>query len=53
MHQIPGLYIADSDDKGRGVFTSIDISAGDTIEICPVIAIPKSSATHYTQNYPP
>ncbi len=42
MHQIPGLYIADSDDKGRGVFTSIDISAGDTIEICPVIAIPKA-----------
>lgn len=42
MHQIPGLYITSSTDKGRGVFTSIDISEGDTIEVCPVIIIPKS-----------
>lgn len=42
MHQIPGLYISHTASKGRGVFTSIDIHAGDTIEICPVIIIPKS-----------
>ncbi len=42
MHQIPGLYITESEHKGRGVFTSIDISEGDTIEICPVIQIPKA-----------
>ena len=42
MHQIPGLYITESERKGRGVFTSIDISEGDTIEICPVIQIPKA-----------
>ncbi len=41
MHQIPGLYILDSLDKGRGVFTSIEISEGDLIEICPVIEISK------------
>ena len=42
MHQIPGLYITSSTDKGSGVFTSIDISEGDIIEVCPVIIIPKS-----------
>jgi SET domain-containing protein len=42
MHQIPGLYTANTSDRGRGVFTSIDINAGDTIEVCPVIIIPKS-----------
>jgi len=42
MHQIPGLYILDSIQKGRGVYTSIDINEGDTIEICPVIVISKT-----------
>lgn len=42
MNQIPGLYITESATKGRGVFTSIDISEGDTIEVCPVIKIPRS-----------
>ena len=42
MHQIPGLYITTSSDKGRGVYTSIDINEGDVIEVCPVIIIPKA-----------
>jgi hypothetical protein len=42
MNQIPGLYITESSSKGRGVFTSLDISEGDTIEVCPVIKIPRS-----------
>ncbi len=42
MNQIPGLYITTSTDKGRGVFTSIDISEGDIIEVCPVIIMPKA-----------
>ena len=42
MLQVPGLYIAQTEKKGRGVFTSIDLNEGDTIEICPVILIPKS-----------
>ena len=41
MQRIPGLFIAESSDKGRGVFTSVDISVGDLIEVCPVVIIPK------------
>ena len=41
MNQIPGLYISDIPKKGRGVYTSMHIASGDTIEICPVIIIPK------------
>lgn len=37
--QLPGLYILES-EKGRGVYTSIDLSVGDTIEIAPVIVLP-------------
>ncbi|MBC7885615.1 MAG: SET domain-containing protein-lysine N-methyltransferase [Saprospiraceae bacterium] len=42
MHQIPGLYITDSAERGRGVFTSMDISEGDLIEVCQVIKISKA-----------
>jgi SET domain-containing protein len=42
MHQIPGLYTAHDDHKGRGVYTSIPVSMGDLIEACPVIVIPKA-----------
>jgi SET domain-containing protein len=41
MNQIPGLFISEIPKKGRGVYTSMDITSGDTIEICPVIIIPK------------
>jgi SET domain-containing protein len=41
MNQIPGLYISEDKQKGRGVFTSIAISEGDLIEVCPVIVISK------------
>lgn len=40
MLHIPGLYVAESEGRGRGVFTSIDISKGDIIEFCPLIIIP-------------
>ncbi len=42
MHQIPGLFIAQSPLGGRGVFSSIPISKGEMIEICPIIIIPSS-----------
>ena len=35
------LYISDSTEKGRGVFTSADIPANTTIEISPVIELSK------------
>jgi uncharacterized protein len=41
MTQIPGLYILDSQHKGRGVYTSVDIQEGDIIEIAPVIVLSK------------
>ena len=37
--QVPGLYLL-TDTKGRGVYTSSDLSAGDIIEIAHVIVLP-------------
>jgi len=42
MLHIPGLYIAESEGRGRGVFTAVDIDKGDIIEYCPIIIIPPS-----------
>lgn len=49
--QIPGLFIQESQNKGRGVFTAKKIIAGDLIEICPVILLPEQevSVIHYTR----
>ena len=41
MLHIPGLYIAYTETKGRGVFTAESIEADTTVEICPVIFVPK------------
>lgn len=35
----PHLYIADTDDKGRGVFTSSPIPADTVVELSPVIVM--------------
>ncbi len=40
MLQIPGLFIVKTENRGRGVFTSVTIETGDMIEICPLIIIP-------------
>ena len=40
MQVIPGLFIVQMEKKGRGVFTAKSLSAGDLIEICPVVIIP-------------
>ena len=40
MRQIPGIYLLEN-EKGRSVYTGIQISPGDTIEICPIILIPE------------
>jgi uncharacterized protein len=39
MQKAPGLYYAPSTLDGRGVFCTHDLSAGDIIEICPVIVL--------------
>ncbi len=40
MLHIPGLYIAESEGRGRGVYTGHDVSVGDTIEVCPLLILP-------------
>lgn len=42
MLHIPGLYVGQSLDKGRGMFCSVDIKKDDIIEICPIIKISNS-----------
>ena len=36
---LPSLYIADSLNRGRGVFSSVPIAGGTIIEISPVIVL--------------
>ena len=43
LQQIPGLYFAESDIHGRGVFCVNDLHRGDLIEIAPVISFSKTS----------
>lgn len=41
MQRLPFLFVAESENKGRGVFTGKPIKEGDLIEICPVIVLPR------------
>lgn len=38
--EFPKLFILESENRGRGVFTSVNFAVGDIIEICPVIICP-------------
>ncbi len=49
MQRLPFLYIAETDKKGRGVFSSSEIHKGDLIEICPVIVLPETELLHIDQ----
>ena len=42
---LPCLYIAESHNRGRGIFTSKNIPAGKTIEISPVIVMSEQEKT--------
>ncbi len=50
MMQIPGLYIAPSEGRGKGVFTAGGLDKGDLIEICPLLIVPPKqlAAIHQT-----
>ena len=39
MQHVPGLFVTDSSERGRGVFSSIALQPGDLIEICPLIVL--------------
>ncbi|MCU0328030.1 MAG: SET domain-containing protein [Chitinophagales bacterium] len=41
-----GLYIKETKDKGRGVFTDEPIKKGTLIEICPMIVLPAEDRVH-------
>ena len=41
MLHVPSLYVLQSEGRGRGVFTSATIEADNTIELCPLVVIPK------------
>ncbi|MBT8218448.1 MAG: SET domain-containing protein-lysine N-methyltransferase [Bacteroidia bacterium] len=41
MLHVPGLYLSQSEHRGRGVFCWEDLKSKDLIEICPLIMIPE------------
>lgn len=41
FQKAPGLFYGPSQIHGRGVFCTHPLSAGDVIEICPVIVLPE------------
>lgn len=49
--RLPFLYIMDTPEKGRAVFTAQDIPEGSVIEICPVIVLntKDTQAIHQTK----
>lgn len=51
MQRIPGLYIAKTRKKGRGVYCLEDILKDSLIEICPVLVIPAKEVDiiHHTE----
>ena len=53
LSQIPNLYIANHDIKGRCVFCTDDIQKGSLIEICPVVvlSIEDTKLIHQTHLY--
>jgi SET domain-containing protein len=42
----PYLFIDDTDNKGRGVYTSEAIPANTVVEVSPVIVMPANDRTH-------
>ncbi|MDX2133858.1 MAG: SET domain-containing protein [Saprospiraceae bacterium] len=48
MQQVP-IFVGPSDRHGKGVFAGRDISAGEVIEICPLILFPKAQLQHVRQ----
>lgn len=40
MLHIPGLYITETEERGRGVFSAHALETDDIVEFCPLILIP-------------
>lgn len=43
---MPYLFVDDTSEKGRGVFTNERIAANTVVEIAPVIVMPKTDREH-------
>lgn len=41
---VPDVYVAGSAGRGRGVFAARRFEPGETIELCPAIALPETDA---------
>lgn len=52
IHFLAKVYLAKSGIKnaGRGVFAEQDIKKNETIEICPVILVPKADMSNLTES---
>ena len=48
---LANLYIAESPQKGKGVFTHENIAEGTTIEIAPVIVLPEKDKNFIDQTH--
>ncbi len=46
MLHIPSIFIAESEGRGRGIFTMDDIEVDDIIEVCPYVTVPKEQLQH-------
>ncbi|HRX27906.1 MAG TPA: SET domain-containing protein [Saprospiraceae bacterium] len=42
MSKISSLFVAHTEDRGKGVYTMEDIKKGEVIEVCHLIIIPKA-----------
>jgi uncharacterized protein len=47
--QQAAIYVAASELHGKGVFAARDIEAGEVIEVCPILLIPKAQLIHIRQ----
>lgn len=48
---LPKLYILETEEKGRGVYSSVSFTPGDLIEICPTIVCPPSDYEKIHSSY--
>ncbi len=51
MLHVPGLYITETERKGRGVFTIQPLQKGDLIELCPIIILPPQDRSHIDKTF--
>ena len=51
MQRHPQLYFGPSGIHGRGVFCGADLEAGELLEICPILLLPKEELPQLNQQF--